>query len=79
MSLPTQGAWIEIAKLYHVLAEGASRSLHRERGLKSGRSKDLIKITGSLPTQGAWIEIAWGIAYTAAYGSRSLHRERGLK
>ena len=56
LSLPTQGAWIEM--FHSVLPFFLScRSLHRERGLKSLWLISGMKEKKSLPTQGAWIEI----------------------
>jgi len=54
MSLPSQGAWIEIGIVEPKKDEEGSRSLHRERGLKCdgingkaiGRSRSLHRERG---------------------------------
>ena len=59
MSLPVQGAWIEIADAYDYHAMRRGRSPCRERGLKLKHTVQIQKVVASLPVQGAWIEITW--------------------
>ena len=58
MSLPSQGAWIEICTLSPPDSSMIGRSLHRERGLKSSFAGNGVKVIESLPSQGAWIEMS---------------------
>ncbi len=71
LSLPTQGAWIEIGQQPNLHKILNRRSLHRERGLKLILMQKRIKKNESLPTQGAWIEIALWIK-AGSYASESL-------
>ncbi len=57
MSLPSQGAWIEISMQSYSKAITCGRSLLRERGLKYICGTPKGYSPGSLPSQGAWIEI----------------------
>ena len=57
-SLPSRGAWIEIAKPKAASRWTSSRSPHGERGLKYAAKVDLNRSDAeSLPSRGAWIEI----------------------
>ena len=56
-SLPTRGAWIEIAYDYDGRTVSGSRSPHGERGLKFAKGLVDGVALPSLPTRGAWIEI----------------------
>ena len=78
LSLPSQGAWIEIVDFQN--KKEASESLPSQ-----GAWIEIFLISShsssnqSLPSQGAWIEISsFNLAKLARKG-RSLHRERGLK
>ena len=63
LSLPTQGAWIEIRILRHLYIRQSGRSPHRERGLKCIGYNTIEIYVASLPTQGAWIEIVSSMVY----------------
>ena len=79
LSLPSQGAWIEI--------EGSGQRIQIvRRSLPSQGAWIEIEIAiklhrqvASLPSQGAWIEMTTGAQHRATIWGRSLHRERGLK
>ena len=79
VSLPSQGAWIEIIADTPFLSTSFSRSLHRERGLKFFQLLIGSITIPSLPSQGAWIEIVDYYHPPPTPPCRSLHRERGLK
>ena len=57
MSLPVQGAWIEIIGSSVPPMLSARRSPCRERGLKFCLVAHGIRVKVSLPVQGAWIEM----------------------
>ena len=57
MSLPSQGAWIEIGYAFDSVSTIRRRSPHRERGLKSIAVAAAVTYVMSLPSQGAWIEM----------------------
>ena len=60
VSLPVQGAWIEIAIAKSNSGTGVGRSPCRERGLKCASCISTPIWHSSLPVQGAWIEIVPG-------------------
>ena len=78
-SLPTRGAWIEIAKPDGAVQSAICRSPHGERGLKSAPAAGFGRLCRSLPTRGAWIEIITSKLAKQDKQSRSPHGERGLK
>ena len=62
------------------IVDGARRSPHGERGLKSIKRHDAPDTPGwSLSSWRAWIEIRIGYAIVIYWVSRSPHGERGLK
>ncbi len=56
-SFPSQGTWIEIEDRQYFEKYAKRRSLHRERGLKYGKSLKISHVSWSFPSQGTWIEI----------------------
>ena len=79
MSLPVQGAWIEIGGR----AEGSSddrRSLPVQGAwIEIAGRRPLLDLEPSLPVQGAWIEIFLALLCRVIRAGRSPCRERGLK
>ena len=58
MSLPVQGAWIEIAQFLRSAAVPVSLPVQGAWIEMLAVQKMLLKLEKSLPVQGAWIEIA---------------------
>ena len=56
-SLPSRGAWIEIARRAAGEAGGLGRSPRGERGLKFCGHRQGRRQGRSLPSRGAWIEM----------------------
>ena len=78
-SLPSRGAWIEIATASTAPSFLRGRSPHGERGLKFFCISQAAEIPLSLPSRGAWIEIYIRLLFMKFSRGRSPHGERGLK
>ena len=71
-SLPSRGAWIEIAAGSSSASVAVCRSPHGERGLKSHGPSIVIILLQSLPSRGAWIEIPLADSFRRKWSHRSL-------
>ena len=78
LSLPVQGAWIEMHKKRAVLQ--GKRSLPVQGAwIEMSLAMVVSASVESLPVQGAWIEMALRALERASHPRRSPCRERGLK
>ena len=69
VSLPSRGAWIEIATVPNHVTIAPSRSPRGERGLKLYLYYITLSPIWSLPSRGAWIEIIMQQLSAAAFTS----------
>ena len=79
LSLPSRGAWIEIAALISVPHLLHMSLPSRGAWIEIGKTKAAATTSGSLPSRGAWIEIFEIIKKPLDSNCRSPHGERGLK
>ena len=78
-SLPSRGAWIEIAVVDAGASSGTRRSPRGGRGLKYQKGDKESCLKTSLPSRGAWIEISDALTAVLVLSSRSPRGGRGLK